>query len=102
MAQVFTLTQSNEKVIERVIIDENVHYNHMVLPKGEGLPPHTTNSNVYMTVLRGKLTIALGDEEAKEYPAGTILKIPNRVPMRAYNLYDETLEITVVKAPAPR
>lgn len=102
MAQVFTLTQGDAKVIERVIIDENVHYNHMILPKGEGLPPHTTNANVYMTVLRGRLTIALGEEEEKEYPSGTILKIQSGIPMRAYNLYDDTLEITVVKAPAPR
>ncbi len=100
--QVFKLTKSNKKTIEKVIADENVHYNHMIMPKGEGLPLHKTNSNVYMTVLRGNLTISLGKEETNVYEAGTILKIPHGVEMNARNENDEILEITVVKAPAPK
>lgn len=98
----FRLTKSNQKIVEKVIIDENIHYNHMIMPKGEGLPLHKTNSNVYMTVLRGILTISLGEEASNEYESGTILKIPNGVEMYACNENDEVLEITVIKAPAPK
>jgi len=63
---------------------------------------HKTNSNVYMTVLRGILTISLGEEASNEYESGTILKIPNGVEMYARNENDEVLEITVIKAPAPK
>ncbi|HKL74336.1 MAG TPA: cupin domain-containing protein [Clostridia bacterium] len=98
----FRLTKSNQKIVEKVIIDENIHYNHMIMPKGEGLPLHKTNSNVYMTVLRGILTISLGEEVSNEYESGTILKIPNGVGMYARNENDEVLEITVIKAPAPK
>jgi quercetin dioxygenase-like cupin family protein len=98
----FRLTKSNQKIVEKVIIDENIHYNHMIMPKGEGLPLHKTNSNVYMTVLRGILTISLGEEASNEYESGTILKIPNGVEMYARNENDEVLEITVIKAPAPK
>lgn len=99
--QIFKLTKTDQKLIEKVIIDKNVHYNHMVMPKGEGLPKHTTNSNVYMTVLRGTLTISLSKEDSRVYESGTILKIPEGIEMLARNEHDDVLEITVVKAPAP-
>ena len=32
--QIFKLTQGNEKTVEKIIIDENIHYMHMILNKG--------------------------------------------------------------------
>jgi hypothetical protein len=29
----------------------------MVFPEGEGLPEHLSNANLYMTVIRGRLSI---------------------------------------------
>lgn len=99
--QVFKLSRNDEKAVERVVFDENVHYLHMVFNKGEGLPEHFSNSNVYMTVVRGKLSISLDEQEVHSYDAGTMLKIPFRVKMNVRNIHDETLELIVVKAPAP-
>ena len=99
--QVFQLSAGSEKIIERVITDENIHYLHMVFPKGEGLPEHFSNSNVYMTVLRGNLSISLNEQETHEYGAGTILKIPFQTKMNVRNGHNETLELVIVKAPAP-
>ena len=99
--KVFKMTIGNEKTIEPVIQDELLHYMHMILNKDEALPVHFSNSNVYMTVLRGTLSIALGEQETHEYSSHTILKIPEGTKMNVRNLYDETLEITVVKVPAP-
>lgn len=93
---------SNEKAVEKVIQDENIHYLHMVFNKNEGLPEHFSNSNVYMTVLRGNLSIQLDDQENHEYTEGNILKIPFKTKMNVRNLHDETLELIVVKAPAPK
>ncbi len=100
--QVFKLTQGNEKAVERILFDENVHYLHMVFNKDEGLPEHFSNSNVYMTIIRGKLSIALNDQEIHEYDGGTMLKIPYKTKMNIRNLHSETLELIVVKAPAPK
>lgn len=100
--QVFELARGNEKSVEKVIFDENVHYIHMVFNKTEGLPEHFSNSNVYMTVIRGKLSIGLNDQEIHEYESGTLLKIPFQTKMNVNNLHDETLELIVVKAPAPQ
>ena len=99
--QIFKLSRSDDKAVEKVIFDENVHYLHMVFNKEEGLPEHFSNSNVYMTVIRGRLSIGLDDQEVHEYEAGTLLKIPFKTKMHVKNMHPETLELIVVKAPAP-
>ncbi len=100
--QVFALSTEDKGVVEKVIFDENVHYLHMVFEKDGGLPEHFSNSNVYMTVIRGKLSIRLDDQDIHEYDAGTLLKIPFQTKMNVKNLHDEILELIVVKAPAPK
>ena len=100
--QVFNITMGNERMVERVIQDENIHYIHMIFNQGEGLPEHFSNSTVYMTVLRGKLSIGLGEQEVCSYDAGTVLKIPFNIKMNVKNLDADVLELIVVKAPAPQ
>jgi len=98
----YRLYKGNEKTIEKVLLDENLHYLHMVLNQNEGLPEHFTNATVYMTVVRGVLSIALESQDAREYAAGTLLKIPYNTKMNVKNLELDTLELIVVKAPAPK
>lgn len=98
----YKLSKTNEKAIEKVLFDENLHYLHMVFNKGEGLPEHLSNSNVYMTVIRGKLSIGLDEQDVHEYEGGTLLKIQFQTKMNVKNLHDETLELIIVKAPAPK
>ncbi len=98
----YSYTISGSKVIERIMEDEHVAINHMILPKGEGLPEHYSNSNVYMIVAGGIITIRLNDQEEHSYPAGSILAIPYKTKMNVYNIHDETLEFFVVKAPGPK
>lgn len=98
----YELAVTSEKSVKKVILDENLHYIHMVFPKGEGLPEHFSNSNVYMTVVRGRLSIGLDDQETHAYPAGTVLQIPYKTKMNVRNLDEAVLELIVVKAPAPR
>jgi hypothetical protein len=59
LEQIYRFSRGNERAIEKVILDENLHYLHMVLNQGERLPEHFTNSNVYMTIVRGLLSIRL-------------------------------------------
>ena len=99
--KVFELSKKNEKAVEKVVFDENLHYLHMVFNKGEGLPEHFSNSNVYMTVMKGTLSIGLDEQEVHEYSSGHILNIPFNTKMNVKNLNAATLELIVVKAPAP-
>lgn len=100
--QIFKLSVTDDKAVEKVIFDDNIHYLHMVFNKNEGLPEHFSNSNVYMTVVRGKLSIGLDDQEIHEYEKGTLLKIPFKTKMNVKNISEEVLELIVVKAPAPK
>ncbi len=95
-------TQSEDKVIERIIEDDNVGINHMILRNSEALPEHYSNSNVYMIVVRGNVTLRLNDEPANSYAAGCIITVPFKTKMNVGNEHEETLEIFVVKAPSPR
>ena len=99
--QVYEMSTEDEKAVERVIQDENIHYIHMIFNKDEGLPEHFSNSNVYMTVVRGTLSIGLNDQEVHQYNKGTLLKIPVNTKMNVKNVLENVLELIVVKAPAP-
>lgn len=74
LEQTYTLTQGDSKTIEKMLTDENIHFMHMILRENDFLPEHYTNAkNVYMTVLRGTLSIKLEDQPFHDYPAGTLL-----------------------------
>lgn len=100
--KIYKISTGDEKAVEKVIYDENIHYLHMVFNQGEGLPEHFSNSNVYMTVIRGTLSIGLNEQEIHKYTRGTLLKIPINTKMNVKNLDDGTLELIVIKAPAPK
>ncbi|MBW6465892.1 MAG: cupin domain-containing protein [Brevefilum sp.] len=100
--QIFPLARGPERTVEKVIQDDNLDYIHMLFNKDEGLPVHYSNSNVYMTVLQGTLTIGLNDQEDHHYLAHTLLQIPYKVKMNVRNTHDEVLELLVIKAPAPK
>jgi len=100
--QVFKLSQKPRKTVEKIIQDDNLDYIHMVFNKDEGIPVHYSNSNVYMTVLNGTLSISLNKQEVAVYPSGTLIKIPYRTKMNVRNLHDDILELIVVKAPSPK
>lgn len=102
--QVFSVSFGgpDERLIEKVIQDDNLHYLHMVLFKDEGLPEHFSNAPLYMTVLRGTLSIGLGDQQIHTYDRGSVLKIPINTKMKVNNLHDGPLELIIVKAPPPQ
>ena len=95
-------TPTDDKLIEKLIEDDHVAVNHMVLPTGEALPEHSTNSNVTMIVVRGTVSLALDGQEVHPYPKGAVLSIPFRTRMNVSNRNADVLELFVVKAPSPR
>lgn len=99
--QIFKLSGGNGKVVEKVILDENLHYMHIIINQSDGFPEHYTNATVYMTVVRGFVSLQLDDQDYYAYPAGTVLKIPFHTKMNLHNFNPETLELIIVKAPPP-
>ena len=100
--RLYNFTLTDEKMIERVLEDDNVGINHMVLPKGAALPEHYSNSNVYMLVTRGQVTLKLDEQDEHYYPAGSIINIPYKTKMNVFNQNEEIVELFVIKAPSPK
>ncbi|MGI6575382.1 MAG: cupin domain-containing protein [bacterium] len=101
-AKTYHFAQSAGRLIEKIVDDDNLVINHMILPQGESLPVHYSNSNVYMIVVQGNLTLSLNDQEPQQYAAGSIINIPYKTKMNATNCQEERLEFFVVKAPNPK
>lgn len=99
--KIFNITSSKETKVEKLIMDENIHYINMIFEKNNGLPEHFANSTVYMTVNEGVLSIKLDNQEVKKYTKGTVLKIPYNTKMNVRNEDEEILNLIVIKAPAP-
>lgn len=92
----------NEKIVERLVDDDAAAINHMILPQGQSLPVHEANSNVYMIVIQGYLTLQLNQQDAHRYEAGQIVNIPFGTTMDVGNKDEAILEFFVVKSPNPR
>ena len=96
----YNYTITDEKTIKRVIDDENINLNHMVLPKDMALPIHNSNSNVYFIIARGTMTLTLGEQETHKYGKCFVI-VPFGIRMTVENKDDEILEFFVVKSPNP-
>ncbi len=97
----YPFTQSNQKVIEKLVGDDVAMINHVVLPAGEALPEHYSDSNVYLIVVEGSLTIQLEDQKANSYEA-SVVNVPFHTRMNISNTGKQALAFFIVKAPHPR
>ncbi|GIM30429.1 hypothetical protein CPJCM30710_30950 [Clostridium polyendosporum] len=102
LEKVYQYKNVNEKLVEKLVDDDNVALNHMTFIKGTGLPEHYSNSNVYMIIIRGTLTLKLDEQEPQKYGEGQIINIPYHTKMNVNNFDEEVLELFVVKSPNPR
>lgn len=99
--EVYNYTLTEEKTIEKIVNDKVVMINHMILPKNDCLPVHDANSNVYMIVAKGIVTLELDKAPAKKFTEGSIINIEFGTNMRVCNKDEEILELFVIKAPGP-
>lgn len=92
---------TQEKTIEKIVADNRVAINHVILGQGEALPVHNANAFVYQIITRGTMKQALENREAELHPAGTILAIREGCKMAIENGGTDILEFFIIKAPAP-
>lgn len=95
-------TSSNTKLIEKIISDENVDLNHVLFYKDDALPEHYSNSNVYLIIVSGKISVQLDNQDTHIYQAGSIVNVPYKTKMNISNRHEELLEFFIVKAPSPK
>lgn len=97
----FKLGAPDGHKVEKILFDEHMHYIHLVLESGQDMPEHYSNSNVYMTILKGTIAIKLEDQDYHEYGDYHMLNIPFNTKMHFKNAGEDILEILIFKAPAP-
>jgi quercetin dioxygenase-like cupin family protein len=100
--KLYSFTQSHDRLVEKVLEDDYAAINHMVLPQGESLPEHYSNSNVYLIVVHGAISLVINDSDEVIYPMGSIISIPYQTKMRITNPIETPLEFFVIKAPSPK
>ncbi len=98
----YNFSGSESKLVEKIIDDENVAINHIVLAKGDRVPEHFSNSNVYLIIVRGAMWLKLDEQETCVYRAGTIVNIPYQIKMNISNEGPDLLEFFVIKSPSPK
>lgn len=98
--KVYQFKTGTEKCLEQIVNVDVAQINHIILPPQEKVPEHYSNSNVFLIITKGTMTIAT-EGEPHEYPQGHILAIPYHQRMLIENKAKETLEFFVVKAPHP-
>ena len=102
MEKIFSFAKSSDKLIEKIVDDDPVMINHILLNKGDFVPKHKSNSNVYLVIVKGTISILLEGNHSIEGQEGKILSIPYGLDMEISNQQDAQLEFFVVKAPNPR
>lgn len=98
----YSFTRTDSQTMEKIVDDEKVNINHIVVEPDKTVPTHVSNSFVHQVVLRGTLSLSLEDGPFQRYPAGTIVAVPFNTKMAILNEGPETLEFFVVKAPNSR
>ncbi len=98
----YTFKASESKLVEKIVDDERVNINHIILNPGDAVSVHVSNSFVHQIVVRGVLSLSLEDGPFRDHPAGSIIAVPFNVKMAIENHGTRTLEFFVIKAPNPR
>ncbi len=99
---VHQFTRTENFTMEKVIDDERLNINHIVVQPGGAVPTHVANSHVHQIVVRGTLSLSLEDGPIRRYPAGSVIAVPFDTKMAIRNDGAETLEFFVIKTPNPR
>ena len=100
--KVYTFAGTDQRTMEKIVDDERVNINHIVLGPGEAVPVHVSNSWVHQIIVRGTLSLSLEGGPFADHGTGEIVAVPFNLRMAIENHGTGTLEFFVIKAPNPR
>ena len=97
MARIYSYTLTDQETLENVFDRGDCLMNHVVMPPGKAFPKHPTDAHVYITVMRGELTIALEDEAPFLLKRGQVGNVPKGVVSSLSNISHDVVELIVLK-----
>ena len=69
---------TDQKTVEIFLSDDNCTVGHVILQPGDELEEHSTDSNVYLLLTRGEITLSLNKAETKTFGTGAVVNVPYR------------------------
>ena len=97
MEKVYPYTITEQEIFENIFTHKDILMNHVVVPSGQSFPRHPTDAVVYILIVRGELSMTLGDQDTRQYRAGQVVNVPKGVESILGNYGDDILEMFVVK-----
>ncbi len=95
--KVNTFSFNQEDILVPMIEDGDFKLNHVVLPGKHAFPAHPTDALVTIIVLRGRLQVALGDQQPVIYDAGHVIVVPKGTMSGLSNPDEAKTEVFVIK-----
>ncbi|MBP1743722.1 MAG: cupin protein [Firmicutes bacterium] len=93
---------TDEKTVEIFINDDNCTMGHVILKPGDELEAHSTDSNVYLLIVRGELTLSLNKVETRTFGTGAVVNVPYGTVMGMKNSSGAVMELFAFKSPNPK
>lgn len=90
-------TLGDTDVFEALVEKESFRLNHAIIEPGKFFPKHPTDANVIIIVIRGELSITLGDQEPAIYKKGQVIQAPKGVESILGNGSETYTEVFVIK-----
>jgi len=100
--KLYPYSLTDEKTVEIFLNDDNCTIGHVILKPGDSLPEHSTDSNVYLLIVRGELTLSMKHAEKKTFGRGAVVNVPFGTLMGMSNSSAEVMELFAFKSPNPR
>ena len=94
---IIPITASDEDVFENLITKNSLAINHVVVPPGKIFTAHMTESEVYIIITTGTLTVNLNNQPDQSYGQDNMVSIPKGVMSGISNQGDVLTELFVVK-----
>ena len=100
--KIYQFNKSEDRMIEKLLDNDEVMINHVILNQEDNIPQHDSNSNVYLIIVKGNISLVLEDQSQAHYSEGNIVNIPYGTKMDISNTHKEQLEFFIIKAPSPK
>lgn len=97
MATIYSYSLTDQETLENVFDRGDCLMNHVIMPPGKVFPKHPTDAHVYITVLRGELTISLEDEAPIQLKRGQVGNVPKGIMSSLSNVSEDVVELIVLK-----
>ena len=77
------MTMTDEKLFENLVDCDEVMINHVIVPAGDGFAGHPTDSNVFIQIRRGEITLTFADGSSQDIldPKIDLISLRRRVAM---------------------